>query len=539
MARRWFFTSLFAALTLATAVVALVRLAEPAGPNLIVLTVEGARREAFSAETTPNLWRAARSGTRFGRHRAVSAWTGPNVIAVLTGISPFDQGVHTRGNSVPRSWRLPLEDLADWGWRVAGLQSFMQMDLFRDLGLTVEPGADPFQWMARRAAERRPFVLWYHYVGTHLPYAPAPPFRPALETILPRGDAAARRRIDAVMTMPAIPAGTVSFQPQDRPAVEALYRGGFKEFDAWFAGLWDFLALSGLRDHTIVVLTADHGEELLERGNVGHASTTRSAHLYEEIVRTPLVLWVPRRIRSDLPAQVDAVSDHLDIMPTVFALFGRKPSRRLPGTDLFALPPAKPWSAVTSRAGFAEPDPKNLRHFVYARLEYPWKLHLETVDGKAGPMRLFNLAADAGETRDLSAVRRDVANRLGDRLLPAILAMRPPAVRTPAAPLAADRPRWVFPAASGDYGYGDLSGRFRLQWTGKPDARYIVQYVAGEGVLRLEGEIEVRGTTKDFGVIDRRYWDTWIVPYRRFRIRVGVAGARDLWSEWLDLRAKS
>ena len=42
------------------------------------------------------------------------------------------------------------------------------------------------------------------------------------------------------------------------------------------------------------MLTTDHGEEHLERGQVGHASTTRNGHLHEELVRLPLIVWRPR-----------------------------------------------------------------------------------------------------------------------------------------------------------------------------------------------------------------------------------------------------
>lgn len=538
MARRWFFTSLLAGLATATAVVSVLRLAAPAPPNVLIVTVEGARADAFSAATTPNLWSAARSGTRFTRHRAVSAWTVPNVIALLAGVSPFDQGVHTRGNSVPRSWLLPLEELADDGWRVGGLQAFMKADVFRFLGPALEPGADPLRWMARRRADGDRFVLWYHYLGTHLPYAPTEPFRPDWRALLPPADEEARARIETIISQGVVPAGSVAFRPTDEAAVDALYRGGFREFDAWFAGLWDFLQRSGLIADTIVVVTADHGEELLERGNVGHASTTRDGHLHEELVRTPLIAWLPRRLGVEVPATVDAPSTHLDVMPTVMALLDQRPARPLPGSNLFALPPDRPWMAVTSQAGFAEPDPKHLRRFVFSRLEYPWKLHLDRIDGRTVRRRLYNLADDPGERLDLAARRPERVRAIGDRLLPAILAMRPPSAGTLGSPSTVQPPRWIFPASSRAYAYDDLGGRFRLEWAGPADADYIIQYVAGEGLLKLEGEMQVRGTQKDFGIIGRRYWDTWIVPYGRFRIRVGVAGA-EAWSDWLDLVAKS
>lgn len=538
MSRRWFFTSLFAALAATTAVLSLVRALVPAPLNIVLLTVEGARAGIFSAETTPNLWSAARSATRFTNHRSVSAWTGPNVIAQLTGLSPFQQGVHTRGNSVSEAWRLPLEDLRGAGWRTGGLQAFMEVDIFRHLGLDFRPGPSPLAWMAERTAENGPFFLWYHYLGTHLPYAPSPAFMPNWHDLLPAGDTRARQRVGAVIREPVVLAGSVPFEPGDRPAVRALYRAGFREFDAWFAEFWGFLADSGLTEDTVVIVTADHGEELLERGNVGHASTTRAGHLHEEIVRIPLLIWLPPRLRDRLPGVVDAPSSHLDIMPTVMALAGVTPTRKMAGMPLWSLPATRAWSTVTSRAGYAEPDPENLRHFLFAYLDHPWKLHLERVDGREGPARLYDLAHDPGETDDIADRRPDLVARLKSRLLPAIISMRPPSRPGAAANNDPNSPRWTFPAVGGAYGYDDLAGGFRLEWTGRDDLDYVVEYVAGTGAGALRGELQVRGTGKDFGTIDRSYWNTWIVRYRMFRVRVRAAGPGTKWSPWLDLEAR-
>jgi hypothetical protein len=96
---------------------------------------------------------------------------------------------------------------------------------------------------------------------------------------------------------------------------------------------------------------------------------------------------------------------------------------------------------------------------------------------------------------------------------------------------------WRRPTASATVAYDDLGGRFRLEWKGEPDAAYRLQYQAGEGLLSVAGEMEVIGTAKDFGIIDRYYWNTWLVPYGTFRLRVGVTGRDDLWTDWITLRA--
>ena len=151
------------------------------------------------------------------------------------------------------SYDLAVELASDWAsfYICQPLKGTEMFSAFQSLGLRIEPGADLQTWLARRAGDRQPFLLWHHYLDTHLPYAPPPPYRPNVKALLPQGDTAALERIEKVMTLPAIPAGTVDFQASDRPAIRALYLANFTAFDAWFARLWDFLEKSGLRPEQI------------------------------------------------------------------------------------------------------------------------------------------------------------------------------------------------------------------------------------------------------------------------------------------------
>jgi len=74
---------------------------------------------------------------------------------------------------------------------------------------------------------------------------------------------------------------------------------------------------TGLIDRTIVVITADHGEELFEHGWVGHASTGYDGKLYDELIRIPLLVRVPGR---SFVGRSSALVQQVDIMPTLFDL---------------------------------------------------------------------------------------------------------------------------------------------------------------------------------------------------------------------------
>ncbi len=77
----------------------------------------------------------------------------------------------------------------------------------------------------------------------------------------------------------------------------------------------------GLRDSTLLILTADHGESLGEHDYVGHGR-----HLYDPILRVPLIMRYPGRIP---PGKViDTPVSLLDVTPTILELSGlaqRKP----------------------------------------------------------------------------------------------------------------------------------------------------------------------------------------------------------------------
>lgn len=525
MKRRWYLPSAAALVLLFAAGLGLRDAVRPEPPNVIFLTVESWRAEAATPERMPNLFHAAGEGTRYANHRAISAWTAPNIIAVLTGLSPFEQGVHARGQSIDAALDVFLEDLEARGWRIAGLQSFMTIPVYRNLGLTVMPQEEPLSWLAARARDGGPFVLWYHYVQTHLPYAPSTKFRGAYEAIATDLDAAAKKRLATVQSAGSIPAGSVAFELGDLPAVRELYLGAIAEFDAWFGAFWEFFNQSGLRETTILVVTADHGEELLERGNVGHASTTRDGHLHDEVLRVPLFIWLPRTHEGKV---VESPTDHTDIIPFARRALGLP----VPATSLAD----RRYVAATSFGGWAEPDPKQPSGFEATTIEGGWKLRLRQARGGPVVPHLYDLTVDPNEIDDVAAAQPDRVGAMSRILLPELLSLWRPPEADKTAPSASDvaRPEWVTPP-SRTVRYADIADGARLQWTGDPSGRYVVEYRAGDGALAIDGVLDVEGTVKDFGIVGEFYWRTWVVPYRRVRLRVMPTGHEDLASQWIEL----
>lgn len=510
--------------------------------NVIVLTVDSVRTADFTPDTAPTFFAAMKEARSPRIHRAVSAWTAPNIIAILSGIDPFAQGVHARGHSLPAQRVTPMEDLQAQGWTVGNVQAFALVDVFRNLGVPVNTEQQWRSWLAGRIRGQEPFVFWHHYLDVHLPYSPLTGEDPR-ETV---GNTPTQRaRLDVVRTRSAIPVGSVAFESADRPLVHGLYRDGIRQFDDWFAEFWAFFRESGLRENTIVVFTADHGEEILERGRIGHASTTRDASLHEEIVDVPLYVLLPPGhplAESDWPG-LKGETDHLDVMPTVMALIGATPSTPLAGRDLTRSGVTRPWKGYSSRGGYSEPDPENVTRFLAASKVGPCKYVVALHDGRIASEQLYDLQADRGERVNLlddaahdcqSGITQDARRRLVMEVLTA-------RVFEPAAEVAhggsSFPPTLTWPRTEGPLGYDDLQGRFAIEWQGDSAARYVLAYEIGTPPFSLAGEMRIQGTRKDFGEIDRHYWDTWVVPYGAVRVKLRAEGAQG-WGEWQTIRFK-
>jgi len=135
---------------------------------------------------------------------------------------------------------------------------------------------------------------------------------------------------------------------RDIELIHNRYINSCHHLDSQFARVLAFLEDEGLLDHTIVIMTGDHGEEFLEKGHWGHNS-----EFTEEQLRVPLVLWIPGTGSS----QVDRITSHLDIPATVLPFLGVKnPAADYSlGYDLLSGPP-RHYTVVSdwSRIGYID-----------------------------------------------------------------------------------------------------------------------------------------------------------------------------------------
>jgi arylsulfatase A-like enzyme len=417
-------------------------------PNVLLVTIDTLRADHLGsygsdADLTPNLDRLATSGVVFRSAITSSPWTLPATAAILTGLEPRHHGAGRVTNRHDPLGRSPLADdsatlagtLAAAGWRThaivtnpyltvryglaSGFHTYenvtVQSELFigsqhttamrlltwlrpelvvGDRGTTVSERATA--WMERAPGDR-PFLLWLHYVDPHAPYSKPGVVRHKSF----RGDSLLTGEGDVDHdTSPDVArlrSGEIRLDAKGKDLVRSLYAAEVATVDATVGGVLASLDRLGLRDRTLVVVVADHGEELWEHGGVEHGHT-----VYDELVRVPLILSWPGHLE---PGAVDAVVGVTDVVPTVLDLLGLTAPGPLDGQTLRPFVEGDATDPPDTRAILVE----NML-FGEERLgvrSRKWKF----VQWGSGRLEAYDLERDPAEQIDLAgvpAVRADL-----------------------------------------------------------------------------------------------------------------------------------
>ena len=315
---------------------------EPAGTasvppdqwNVLFLTMDALRPDRMALyghdrDTTPYLDRLAEESVVFDQAFATGAWTSPGISSAMTGLHAPAHGQNSRFDYVDDTLVTPLDVLAKQGWWTVARDN--SSATVRGLGFRAAylPAVKHPDAIADMLVKRdRKWVAWVHLKDTHLPYDP-----PSYHLKRFGGD-----KLDTPAVRAVRSSGTVypqdyglswkppvfdSFTPAEQATVRDLYDGEVASADDTIGRFVEALRTAGVLDRTLVVLTADHGEELFDHGWVGHASTGYRGKVYDELIRIPLIIRVPG---GQTVGRTDALVQHHDLMPTVFELLGQDPS---------------------------------------------------------------------------------------------------------------------------------------------------------------------------------------------------------------------
>jgi arylsulfatase A-like enzyme len=333
-------------------------------PNVVLVVIDTLRQDhlpfyGYRLNTAPFLTELAARGVVCESCTSTSSFTSPASASILTSLYPFQHGVHKglivtlnqqsedptlRLNRIPNAVLTLGEWLRDEGYRTFAVadnlniceaegftQGFDRFATMNNLG-AAQVGRQARLWQKEMRAGA-PYFLYLHYMDPHAPYLACKPWYVAGGDELQ--DAIAR------------------YDSEIRSVDEQL-----RELSSELS--WD--------ENTILVVTADHGEEFLEHGQTGHGKS-----LYNEVLRVPLLFWssssplAPQR----LPQEVSTV----DIMPTIGAMLGMKAAEGFSGISLWpflradARRPPRPLFA-TLLASLPDGPDASLRATIWGQWKY-------------------------------------------------------------------------------------------------------------------------------------------------------------------------
>ena len=336
------------------------------GANVVLIILDAARARQFGAyaygrPTTPEIDRIAAEGVVFEKAFTPAVYTLGAMSSVWTSQYPDrHHGDVSFSSPLPKD-RLTLADvLSGQGILTAGFVAnpiaggFNRFDRgfreFRELWQELGSNGSVFQqavpgWLAKNKARR--FFAYLHFREPHFPYDPDPPFdtRFGPEGPIPK---AARRDMAWVTD---VNQGRRVLTPEEREHLVRLYDGNLAFADQQVGALRRALEAEGLWEKSVVIVTADHGEELLEHAWIGH-----NVQLYEPSVRVPLIVRFPSGAGPQGPARDRAGGPAGPVTDD-----RRRPGRARQGRLRPGFPGSEPAAGGSRRAGQAHgPHPHRL-----------------------------------------------------------------------------------------------------------------------------------------------------------------------------------
>ena len=376
--------------------------------NVLLIVVDTLRKDALGCygygefPTSPELDVFAGECLRFDDVIATTSWTLPSMATLFTGLSPAEHGVMRlvgEGAKLTRGTTL-AEELHEAGYATgAVVANFLLARRFQngfDRGFDFYDDApanrqDPHRgstaaevadrglaWLAEQDGKARPWLLSLHFFDPHASYEDHPEWE--------FSDAEYEGWVEGGLPNDVYREHQETATEADRRQLRAYYAEEVRAVDAAFGRILAALRARSDWQDTVVVFTADHGEELAERGLIGHTRT-----LHSEQIDLPLLVRAPE---ERIPAHLDprALLAQSAIPGLILEMAGVRASQ------------SRGSAPVTTVA--AEVD------FVPIRTEHPEKFTRKRAVIRGGEYKLvhdlqtdtyslYDLAGDPGETSNL------------------------------------------------------------------------------------------------------------------------------------------
>ncbi len=392
----------------------------------------------------------ANEGVRFAECFAPRGQTFPSTASLMTGQTPFEHGALDNFDTLSSEATTLAELMRAAGFATGGFTTNRLLgpavDAAGRLGAPsgIEQGFQTFvrdfsspdrdlraassaaQWIgkryeARAAGDAAPFFAWLHLMGPHKPYAPLPLRGRDFATEFGDPDYSGPANGSHDFLDGAYAAGR-PLTGVDIEHVVSLYDGEIARMDFLIGLLLNVVQGYGSEggpaplDETLVVFTADHGEELYQRS--GYWAHSKS--VYSSVLHVPLFFRHPASLTG--MRVLDNVVELRDVAPTVLDWFDLQPPAGWTGRSLLAAMDTYIERPFEQRSAVG-----HWRDSIFSLRDDEWRLvwnpqGLEPDDPPVGrypipELALFDVSEDPLELRDVAAEHPDVVDALLEELV--------------------------------------------------------------------------------------------------------------------------
>ncbi len=454
-------------------------------PNVVLVVIDTQRADrlgcyGYSRPTSPRLDALAADAVVFEDCISPAIWTLPAHASIFTGLFPSEHGANWNHQWVDGKlttmakvlqqagyqtvafsnnvYVSPLTNLArgfDWFVQPWLLHRSRGNSVFGFLAHALYPAGHVGKWLGTLTAQDdgskltnqlaarwldhrdrdRPFFLFINYMEPHDPYHPHLPHRELF--IEPNDIGPSYRHAWWPGRFEFSLLKRDCYTPKELELLNQTYDAETRLQDDYVGQLLEILAERIPLDETLLIVTADHGENLGDYHMIGHAWC-----VYDTLAHVPLIVRYPKRLR---PGRTNELVQTTDLLPTVMdavnggpiatpSTFGRSllppPGTSSGASTTASAPASSPATQPEARAAVTERmaaydtgldkaqaadrrfDRTPFEGVLRAIRQGPWK-YIVAEDGRE---ELYNLAADPHETNNLINKCRPVARQLAERL---------------------------------------------------------------------------------------------------------------------------
>lgn len=272
---------------------------------------------------------------------------------------------------------------------IPGYSSLMKQDADK---AAPELNKDVFRWLDKN--KDNPFFMYIHYYDPHAPFNLGKEFRTTNDT---RDYFELEEYYKNQKRYEYVPKDVID-------AVINLYDAEIMYVDQYIGKLLNKLYELDIKNNTMIIITADHGEEFYDHGYFFKSST-----LYQEIIHIPLIIYYPKEFN---PRRIEETVSHVDILPTILDVLGIEVPADVDGMSLVPLIKNGSYNRefvaaeIYGRPGVEE------AHYMIAIISGDWKLIELRPKIKGVPSALYNLKTDPKEQRNLYDIYVEKRNEL-------------------------------------------------------------------------------------------------------------------------------